>query len=214
VLESSDEEHSSQRQPENVTGQFVLSSRIRGARVDLTLYEEGFLAVREKCRGRRSVERLLDLRYLDPRPTISRIVAPRLRHLALSVGSLTGVLGVLAWFGILPAVTLPAALLLGIATGILAWLFFCRTGEQSVFQTANGRAEVLALFCALGSIRALRRVVPVFVDAIRRAQRLDLDDKRLRLRQEIREHYRLARNGIISQDDCAKCTRRILSQFD
>lgn len=214
VLETPEDEAGWYRRPEHVVARFALKSRIRGARVELTLYEEGFLEVDEQYRGKRAAKRLLDLRYLDPRPTVSRIFATRMAHLALGFGGATGALGALAWLGVMPIVTVPATLLLGCAAGMSAWLFLCRTGEQGVFYTTNGRAKVLTLFGSVGSIRALRRIVPAVVAAVRTLKDPASADKRVYLRREMREHYRLAQGGIISAEDCATSTLRILKQFD
>lgn len=211
VLESQDEEASSLRQPEHVAAQFSFDSRIRGTSVQLTLYEEGFLAVREKYRGKRDGERLLDLRYLDPKPRISRAIAKRMAYLALGSASLTALLASLGWLGIVPASAFPATLVFGVTTAIFVWLFLYRTTEQSTFHTANGRANVLALSATVGLIHAVRRAVPVLAAAISKAH--VGGDNHLYLRQEMREHYRLVQSGIISEDDCSTCTRRILRQF-
>ena len=92
------------------------------------------------------------------------------------------------------------------------WLFLCRSGEQSVFRTRNGHADVLVLFATLGSIHTIRRIVPAIVTAIRDASG-SASDKNAALRSEIREHYRLVKAGAISQEECTTCTQRILQQF-
>jgi hypothetical protein len=105
-----------------------------------------------------------------------------------------------------------SAFVLGAAAGIFAWLFLCRTGERIVFRTANGHADVLVLFGALGSIGALRRITPAVSAAIRETREPGLD-KNAYLRQEMREHYRLRKAGAISDAECSTCTQRILHHF-
>jgi hypothetical protein len=213
VLETLGETHEAPPRGERVSARFDLKSHFSGARVQLTLYEEGLLAVSDDYRGTRRASRTLDLSYLDPRPRISRVLSKRLLYLCAFAAASAGILMGLADVGVLPGVVcLPPAFALGAAAGTFGWLFLCRSGEQSVFRTRNGHAEVLVLFATFGSIRRLRRIVPAIVKAIRETGRSQTD-KNASLRGEMREHYRLAEAGAISEEECATCTQRILHHF-
>jgi hypothetical protein len=180
----------------------------------LKLYEEGFLSVCADRRRGHGDEQLLDLRYLDPRPRISRVVAVRLLYPAIYSAALAVAATAFASFGVLPAVTWPLASAFGAAAATLAWLFGSRTGEHATFRTARGQTEALDLFGPLGSVDMLRRIVPALVVAIREAaEAAEPTDAHTYLREEMREHYRLAQAGVISPAECATGTYRILAQF-
>ena len=215
VLESPEEqERSAPEQPRNIAAEYELNSRLAATRVRLALYEEGFLAVRTRYGNKPETKLVLDLRHIDPKPMVSRITARRTGHFCLWSVGLSGLLGLLGSLGVMPTAFFSAALAMTAGAAFFAWLFLCRTGERVSFRTANGSAEVLTLFGTVGTIRELRRIVPALAASIRSARELGATEKRLYLRREIREHYRLAQAGIISDDDCSTCTRRILSNFD
>jgi hypothetical protein len=201
------------RRPETVVERFDLTSLFRGTRTRLTLYKEGLLAVRTELGGVRRKERMLDLRYLDPRPSVSRVVAVHLLYPAGGAAALAVLLVGLAGLGALsPTACLVPAFVLGLVAGIVTWRFLYQTGERAVFRTARGHAEVLELFGAIGEIATLRRVVPAIVTGIRAAAEPRVDTQTY-LREEMREHYRLAETGVISADECSTCTQRILHEF-
>jgi hypothetical protein len=64
-----------------------------------------------------------------------------------------------------------------------------------------------------GCLGACRRLVPKVTAAIRQAHALTGPGKPDRLRQEMREHYRLREVGVITSDACETGTRRILARF-
>ena len=198
---------------ETVSARFDLKSLFRATRLRLTLYEEGLLQVDVDYRNTRRTSRTLDLRYLDPRPRISRIVSKRPLYCCAAAAGLAALFMSLAGAGLLSsAEAFAPAFAASAASGIFGWLFLCRSGEQSVFRTRNGHADVLVLFATLGSIHTIRRIVPAIVTAIRDASG-SASDKNAALRSEIREHYRLVKAGAISQEECTTCTQRILQQF-
>ena len=200
------------RRPETVAAQFDLKSLFRGTRTRLTLYKEGLLTVREVGPGRRK-ELMLDLRYLDPRPSVSRTVAVRLLYPAGGAAVLAALLVALASLGVLPPIAcLIPAFALGLIAGVMTWRFLYQSGERAVFRTARGQADVLELVGSIGESQTLREIVPAIVAAIRAAGTAR-GDHQLYLREEMREHYRLAKTGVISEDECSTCTQRILHQF-
>lgn len=213
VLEAPEELLEGSPQAEIVTDRFDLKSPFRSTRTEVTLYEEGFLGVCVEYRGKRRSSITLNLRYLDPRPTISRVLGMKMLYSCALTAALAAICMTLAGVGLVSGtVCLPAAFLLGAAAGIFGWLFLSQSGERCVFRTRNGRAETLALFATFGSIRMLRRIVPAVVTGIREAGKSD-GDKNASLRAEMREHYRLAQTGVITEEECGTCTQRILRHF-
>ena len=78
----------------------------------------------------------------------------------------------------------------------------------------HGRANVLTLVASFGSMRKFRACVPELRRAIDEAAARNGDDAAAYLRAEMREHYRLHKDGILDHAECAAGTARILAQFD
>ena len=69
ILISSDETDSAE-EPTVVGKQFSLSNRVRGLQTDFTLFNEGFLKVRESRKKKSGKDYMLELRFLNPKPTV------------------------------------------------------------------------------------------------------------------------------------------------
>ena len=82
------------------------------------------------------------------------------------------------------------------------------------FFTIHGRACVLALSREFRLDQAFRAFVPALSSAIEEAAEKITSDTSAYLRAEMREHYRLRGDGVLSPETCAECTGRILAQFD
>lgn len=197
-----------------VQGRAVLRNPLLGTVTELTLYEEGFLKVAESAKRRRGETFRLDLHYLDPVPTITRVFAKRSMLTALGATALAGVGALLSlvealgpfgawvfWSGI------------AAAAGALAVVAY-RSHEKIEFVTIHGRAPVLCLIASFGSIKRFRAFVPLLSRAIEEAAERIGDDTSAYLRAEMREHYRLRGDGVLTNDACAESTGRILAQFD
>ena len=89
-----------------------------------------------------------------------------------------------------------------------------RSCERTLFATIHGRASVLELVANVGSLKKFRAFVPVLSAAIEEAAERIGDDTAAFLRAEMREHYRLRGDGVLSNQCCADSTGRILAQFD
>ena len=200
--------------PKTIQRHLKLNNRGRGIRTELILYEEGFIKVSQERRGKRTAEQLLNLRYLDSRPTISRFVAMKPIYVGLGFTGAGALFGALVYFKLFLLLTLPATVMFVTAAVIAFLLSAYQTQEESSFCTMTGRGEVLALRATFGCIRALRKLVPELVDAIHRARTLNVPKREHYLREEMREHYRLQDEGILSKDHCLTSTRRILSSFE
>jgi len=215
LLEADEAEHDVVRAvPKTIQRHLKLHDRGRGLRTELVLYEEGFLKVAEERRGKRAAEQLLNLRYLDSRPTISRFVAMKPIYVGLGLTGAGTLFGSLVYFKLFLALTLPATVMLVTAAVIAFLLSAYRTQEESTFCTMTGRADVLTLRATFGCIRALRKLVPELVDAIHQGHTLNVPARGDYLREEMQEHYRLQDEGILTEDYCSASTQRILSSFE
>ncbi len=192
----------------------TLRNALRRTSVELTLYKEGFLDVAATGSGKAGERIRLDLHYLDPVPTIERSIASRWFYTALGC---TAVAALAAFALRFETVWLAALAVLGIAiVAAVATLFIglYRSCERTAFATIHGRARVLELVANLGSLKKFRAFVPALSAAIEEAAERIGDDTAAFLRAEMREHYRLRGDGVLSNQSCADSTGRILAQFD
>jgi anti-sigma-K factor RskA len=222
VLESAPSEHiylSSEAEddavePEHVVERFEVKDRRRRLSTELTLYEQGLLRSHRRRGKRRLTSHTIKLRYLDPAPTITRHIALRALYTAAGLIALATAASLLARFETLRPVVVPLALVAAAAAVVAGFVFFLRTHESTVFHTLHGRARAVTLTASFGQFGRARVILPALVRAIEDAEETISDDTALYLREEMREHYRLRRDGVLSSDDCTESTGRILAQFD
>jgi hypothetical protein len=191
-----------------------LRNTLRRARTEVTLFEEGFLKVTEHSRGKPGESYRLDLHYLDPVPTLDRVLAVRWFQSALGCGALAALAAFLLRFESLRMAALPVLGLAAAAAIATLYVAVYRSYEKTTFATLHGRAPVLQFVANFGSIKKFRAFVPVLSRAIEEAHENIGDDTSAYLRAEMREHYRLRGDGVLSNDACAESTGRILAQFD
>jgi hypothetical protein len=193
---------------------FVLRNAVRRAGTTLTLYAEGFVGVAEACGGKTRDTFHLDLQYLDPVPSLERVIASRWFYAALGSGAVAALAALLTRFEPLHAaawITFGLAALAALGT-LLAGVYF--SYEKTTFCTIHGRAPVLTLLANVGAVKKFRAFVPVLSAAIEEAaEQIGLDTSAY-LRAEMREHYRLRGDRVLTQAACAESTGRILAQFD
>jgi uncharacterized MnhB-related membrane protein len=197
-----------------VREKFELKNAIRRSNIELTVFEEGFLKVVEYSNGSRGEPYRLDLRYVDPVPSITHVLAGRSILAAIAGGAFAALAALLLQFSILPAVTFAATLVgFGLMTVALAVTLY-RSHEKIEFSTIHGRAVVLTLIVNLGGIRRARTLLPGISRAIEEIAETINADPITYLRAEMREHYRLRRDGVLTNQCCSDSTGRILAQFD
>jgi len=200
--------------PGTVKERFALKNRLRATTTELAIFHEYYAMIRVKRKGRKLSSVLINLRYLDSRPVLSRFVATKLLRTAL--GLLSGALlaGLMACISVLTILSTLTAISLVTAAGVALWLFADRTNETITFRTAEGLTPALVLRANFGCRRACRALVPSLVQDIVAAKLAVSSDRHTYLRRAIREHYRLLEMGVISADVCSAGTRRILAKFD
>jgi hypothetical protein len=194
--------------------EIVLRNAIRRTGAELTLYDEGYLKVKQLARGNADAPFFLDLRFIDPVPKIERVIAVRWLTAAFGCAAVAALAGFLTRFDALHTGAewaLGAALL---ATAAALYVGLYSTHETIEFHTVHGRAAVLRLVANFGSIRKFHALVPKLCQAIEEAAERIGADTAAYLRAEMREHYRLRGEGVLGNDECARGTGRILAQFD
>jgi len=197
-----------------VSNRVVIHDKLRARGTFITFYDQGFLEIIER-RGSKSSRCLpIDLRYLDPKPSIELRVPTQLIKICGGLAAAATLVGVLAAFGIASAFTIPASAA-AFAAALMGGIgCFYLTHEEIRFFTLHGRAMTFRLTAGLGSIGRYRSVVPRIIDAIGEAAEDVGHDTMIYLRSEMREHYRLRGVGILSDSECSDSTARILARFD
>ena len=208
------DESSDPRTAHKVLERWRLSNPLRRMATEITVFEEGYAEITQQAGRKSGAPFRLDLRYLDPVPSITREIATHAWWTAagcaaaalasFAVGYFTS-LGVLAVsFGLGAAATAAVAVAIALR----------RSHETIEYCTLHGRACVLTLVANFGAIKPFRAFVPELSRAIEEAAEDVAGDTSSFLRGEMREHYRLRGDGILSVGACAECTGRILAHFD
>jgi hypothetical protein len=129
-------------------------------------------------------------------------------------GGLTALCSIPAIFGWFSGISIPATVVCATVTFVILFVAFYLSHEKITFQTLHGRAHAIGFGAGLGTIRRFRKLVPRLVEAIADSAETVTDDTAVYLRAEMREHYRLRNEGILSESECADSTGRILGNFD
>jgi len=192
---------------------FHIVNRAHALQTEMILFDGGWLSLRVHRSRKAGEARMINLRFVDPKPRVERYFAKR--SFAISAGFALGALiaAILAAFSVQLIVTVPAALLLLTASAVAFAVCTYKTRKTVVFMTRHGRAPVISLMATLGSFRAMRTIVPKLVEAIGNAADNEPETNK-RLRSEMREHYRLRECGVLSQSVCTRSTQRILEHFE
>jgi len=200
-------------EPTVVGKQFSLSNRVRGLQTDFTLFNEGFLKIRETKKKKRGKDYMLELRFLNPKPTVIKRFVTESFWAALAMGGAALIAWLLTTLTSLDAYSFPASIVLATGAFIGLLLGIYQSGEKVLFSTANGNVPVLMLLTNFGCFRQARTIVPEISNAIGRAIKENTLEEEPYLRAEMQDHYRLRNEGVISPKACQVASSRILSRF-
>ncbi len=191
-----------------------LGNPLRRQSTEITVFEEGYAEITLHAARNSGAPFRLDLRYLDPIPSITQAVATRAWWTA--AGCAAAALGAfaLAYVASLGVLAVSFGLGAAAAASVAAAIALQRSHETIEFFTLHGRARVLALVANFGAIKPFRAFVPELSRAIEEAAEEITGDTSTFLRGEMREHYRLRGDGVLSVGSCAESTGRILAHFD
>ena len=202
----------------NVTNQrFEQTSRIKGISRQLTVFNESYLSIREQRFRAKPTEHWIHLAFLDPKPTKVRRLAWRWLLGALGTASVSAGLFALAWLVKTPLVqqlAWPAAVLTAAGALIACLLFLHRSEEKFVYYSRHGRSGLLELMSTAPSGRQVRRFMEELAKRIDRARQQAWRSKSEYLRDELREHTRLKKEGILPVHEFDKIMARILSHHE
>jgi hypothetical protein len=208
------DQSSDPRAAHKVLERWRLGNPLRRMTTEITLFEEGYAEIRQRAGRKSEAPFRLDLRYLDPVPAITSAVATRAWWTA--VGCAAAALGAfaVASFTSLGVLAVSFGLAAAAAAAVAAAFALQRSNETIEYFTLHGRARVLVLVANFGAIKPFRAFVPELSRAIEEAAEEIGGDTSSFLRGEMREHYRLRGDGILTVGTCAESTGRILAHFD
>lgn len=192
----------------------AIVDKLRRRRTTFRFYAESWVDVETEKRGHDPSCHRVDLHYLDPVPAIDRYRPVRLIKATGILAAVTGVAFVPAIVGWFPLYSVSVAVIGGIATLATLFAYIYMSHEKIVFRTLHGRADALRLTAGLGTIKRFHALLPEIVNAIADAAESVHEQTAVYLRSEMREHYRLRNAGILSTEECADSTDRILSEFE
>ena len=200
-------------EPTKVRRREYLRNHVLRSITEATYYEEGFLKIREGNKKSLLKEHVVELRFLDSDPVVSKRIATSWLWSLLGAGALATLsLAVLPKAGF-PGYAMPVAgAFAALAVLSLAmFIYQCQVTHQ--FSTASGNAGVVSLTGSLGCIRRARVMSVQIGEAIAKAREdSGVHDVRY-LRAEMQAHYKLAETGVISREACSDGTALILSKF-
>jgi hypothetical protein len=213
ILISSDE-GTDPRAAQTVRERWHLGNPLRRQTTEITVFEEGYVEIKQRGARSSAAPFRLDLRYLDPIPSITEVVATRAWWASACCTAAALAAFALAYFTSLGVLAVSLGLAASAAASVTAAIGLQRSHETIEFFTLHGRARVLALVANFGAIKAFRAFVPELSHAIEEAAEETIGDTSAFLRAEMREHYRLRGDGVLSVGNCAESTGRILAHFD
>ncbi|HEY9183505.1 MAG TPA: hypothetical protein VIQ99_09915 [Gammaproteobacteria bacterium] len=191
-----------------------LNNPLRHMCAEITFFAEGVLKVATLRNGKQIESFFLDLRFLDPVPKIERTIATRWLYAALGCGATAALAAFLLRFDALYIAAAGALGLAALGSAVALYVGIYLSHERIEFFTMHGRASVLPLVANFGTLRKFHAFLPVLSRAIEEAAESIGADTSAYLRAEMREHYRLRGQDVLSPESCAAGTGRILAQFD
>ncbi len=214
VLESDVREVPDLRAVRRVHAALEVRSRLRCRVLHLRVIDYYYLAVRSRVRSA-ELEYVLDLRFVAGLPQLSRRIAWRWITAALAFAALT--IGMGAWIGSSATPWWRHEALGACATVAGVWALATliaayRTTETVRLLSAHGQARLLEFTGGVGTLRAIRRFMPKLAAHLKLAAAARRPARADQLRDEMREHQRLRKLGVLGTEDYEASKTRILAQ--
>jgi hypothetical protein len=211
LLESDERKIPHPRCSRKLHGRIELQSWLRRRTLRLELVDYYYLIVRSYRSRSIAAEYVLDLRFVDSSPELSKHFASRWFLAALGLMALAGAI---AFFGG-PAAPVAWMVTCGILSGTaVAAAVVClyRTTETISMYSAHGRAKLLEFTSGFGAERAFRPFTNKLAAHIKVALAARRPMRSEHLRDEMREHFRLRESGVLSAEEYEASKARILAQ--
>jgi hypothetical protein len=198
-----------------VHARLVIRNVLRRRAIELTLIDYFYLSVRERRSSAPGPEYVLDLRFADPALKLYRHVPWKWIIATVAISTLCGAVGWRifsapgpwwqhGWLTVFGSL-LGAASLAGIVS---AW----RAHETLMLVSTNGRARLLQFTGGLGTFRVIRRFSQQLAAHLRIAIAARRPANAEHLRDEMREHFRLRKIGVLEDADYEDAKKRILAR--
>lgn len=214
LLESDVREVPALRDARKVHADVEIRSRLRRHVLQLRIIDYYYLAVISRSHSA-GLEYVLDLRFVDAQPRLSRHIARRwiiasllLLALAAGMAALLGRTGAPGWQQPWPGVWAAVIGLWALTTLVAAY----RTTETLRLLSTYGRAGLLQFTGGVGTFHAVRRFLPKLAAHLRLASAARRRTRAEHLRDEMREHQRLRDIGVLTGEEYEASKTRILAQ--
>jgi hypothetical protein len=212
LLESDERKVPHPRCTRKLHARIELQSRLRRRAVQLELTDYYYLVVRSFRARAVAAEYVLDLRFADAAVGLSRHFATRWFLAALVFVALAGAIafritgsaastGWLVACGIVSAIALAAAI-----------VCIYRTTETISIYSVHGRARLFEFTSGLGAKRRFKPFTSKLGAHIQLALAARRPVRAEHLRDEMREHFRLRENGVLSPEEYEASKARILAE--
>ena len=199
--------------PARIYRQDTIGNLVNGSSTEIAYYSEGFIKVRQLRKAKKCHESMLELRFLDKDPIVTRHSPITFLWLFLGFGLLAAASTFLMPLTDLSQYSISTTTICA-TISVVSLLIFVYQGEvRYLFRTACGKVNVLTLTSSFGCHRRTRttvdRIKRAIADAIDKIDTLDKDY----LRADIQAHYRLADTGVISRKACTDGNFLILAKL-
>jgi len=214
VLESDAREVPNPRAARRVHADLEIRSRLHRRVLQLRVIDYYYLAVRSRARSA-ELEYVLDLRFVEGLPELSTHVAWRWITAALVL--LAVAIGAGAWIGSSATPWWKHEALGFCAAVVGAWALTTliaayRTTGTVRLLSRHGQARLLEFTGGMATLRAVRQFTPKLAAHLKLAAAARRPAKADQLRDEMREHQRLRKLGVLAADDYEASKARILAQ--
>ena len=209
LLESDDREVPNARAARRVHAGIRLTSRLRRRVLQLEIIDYYFLVVRSSRSGE-SLEYVVDLRFVEAAPRISKFIA--WRWMAAALALFASGTAIFVWTSLSPRPWLYICVGVMAAGASAALTCAYKTSETITLHSAHGRARCLEYTGGIGTLRAARMFLTKLSAHTRLAMSARRQSRVAHLRDEMREHFRLKEIGTLSMDEYEAAKVRILGE--
>jgi hypothetical protein len=212
LLESDERKIPHPRCSRKLHARIELHSRLRQRALQLELIDYYYLVVRSYRARAVAAEYVLDLRFVDASLALSRHFASRWLLSALVLIALAGAIALRIGGSAAPAGWLAASgIVLGMAVAATIVCIY-RTTETISMYSVHGRARLFEFTSGLGAKRAVKPFTNKLAAHVRLATAARRPLRSEHLRDEMREHFRLRDDGVLSAEEYEASKARILAE--
>jgi hypothetical protein len=193
---------------------FKFVSQLRGCQTELAFSTDRGLSIRRGRPGKPARKYVVDLRFIDTGVLAELRIAWRwwLATAALAALSMLAIWH--PWPFVeprWPGLSLHAAIVVATVAACVGLLSLYQTRVVIELRSVHGDACLAEVTGGLGSMRDARLFVAELSRRVEAARGLPVQPKQQFLRDEMREHHRLSREGVLAADAYEASKRRILA---